>query len=82
MIVLKAAAVAARLAQSVGNTISEEVKLPEKISGLINGRTGSDDHLNNIQIDANVKITMSRESGNYLRYMIRISCRQVKQQSM
>lgn len=59
----QAAAVAARLAQSVGNTVSEEVKLPEKVAGLINGRSGNDDQLNNIQIDANVKITMSRDSG-------------------
>lgn len=60
---IKAAAVAARLAQSIGNTVNEEVKMPEKVASLINGRCGSDDELNNIQSTANVKLTMSRESG-------------------
>lgn len=54
---------AARLAQSVGNTVNEEIKLPEKIAALINGRNGNDDQLVSIQAETNVKITVSRESG-------------------
>lgn len=59
----KAAAVAARLAQSIGHTVNEEVKLPEKISALLNGRCGGDDELQNIQSATNCKITFPRESG-------------------
>lgn len=59
----KAAAVAARLAQSIGHTVNEEVKLPEKISAILNGRCGGDDELKNIQSASNCKITFPRESG-------------------
>lgn len=61
--ILKAAAVAARLAQSIGNIVNEEIKLPEKIAGFINGRCGNDDELQNIQSASGCKIMLSRDSG-------------------
>lgn len=64
--VQQAAAVAARLAQSAGHSVHEEIKMPEKIAGLVNGRCGSDDEVKSIQAAANVKINFSMESGNYL----------------
>lgn len=60
---MKAAAVAARLAQSIGNIVNEEIKLPEKIAGFINGRCGNDDELQNIQSASGCKIMLSRDSG-------------------
>lgn len=63
MNILKAAAVAARLAQSIGNVVNEEIKLPEKIAGFINGRCGNDDELQNIQSATGCKIMLSRDSG-------------------
>lgn len=61
----QAAAVAARLAQSIGHTVNEEIKLPEKVAPLLSGRCGSDDELKAIQAQANCKITFSRETGSY-----------------
>lgn len=57
---MQAAAVAARLAQSPGNTVHEDVKLPDKIASILNG---NNDELDNIQSVANCKITPSHESG-------------------
>lgn len=59
----QAAAVAARLAQSIGHTVNEEIRLPEKVAPLLSGRCGNDDELKTIQAQANCKITFSRDSG-------------------
>lgn len=59
----QAAAVAARLAQSVGNTVTEDIKVPDKISALLSARTGSDDPLSRLQAESGCKIQMSRETG-------------------
>lgn len=62
---------AARLAQSVGHTVNEEIKLPEKIASLINGRCGNDEELKAIQTETNCKVTLSCESGNlYLKFCL------------
>lgn len=60
---MKAAAVAARLAQSIGHTINEEVRVPEKVAHLLNGRLGNDDELKNIQAQSNCNISFNRDSG-------------------
>lgn len=73
VILSQAAAVAARLAQSIGHSVNEEVKMPEKIAGLINGRCGNEDELKSIQSLTNCKITFPRESGkNILYYFIKL----------
>lgn len=54
---------AARLAQSIGHSVNEEIKLPEKIAPLLSGRCGNDDELKAIQAQANCKITFNRDTG-------------------
>lgn len=54
---------AARLAQSIGHSVNEEIKLPEKVAPLLSGRCGNDDELKAIQAQANCKITFNRETG-------------------
>lgn len=66
---LQAAAVAARLAQSVGNTVTEDVKLPDKIAAAFAGRTGSDDQFSRLQNESGCKLAMSRDQG-WLWYFI------------
>lgn len=58
----QAAAVAARLAQSGSNTVTEDIKLPDKIAATLSGRTGGDDQFSRLQNDSGCKLTMSRDS--------------------
>lgn len=60
---VQAAAVAARLAQSHGHSVNEDVKLPEKVAGLFQGRGSNEDELDHIQSVSNCKISLARDSG-------------------
>lgn len=48
----------------MGNTVTEDVKLPDKIAAALAGRTGSEDQFSRLQSDSGCKIQMSRDSGN------------------
>lgn len=50
--------------------MNEEIRIPEKVAPLLNGRCGNDDELKAIQAQSNCKITFSRESGSLARYII------------
>lgn len=50
-------------AQSVGNTVTEDIKLPDKIAATLSGRTGNDDQFSRIQNETGCKLAMSRDSG-------------------
>lgn len=47
--------------------MNEEIRIPEKVAPLLNGRCGNDDELKAIQAQSNCKITFSRESGSLAR---------------
>lgn len=67
---LKAAAVAARLAQSVGgngnSSLSEDVRLPDKVAALLGARSGPDDAFSRIQNESGVKANMSRDQDRVI----------------
>lgn len=58
--VAQAAAVAARLAATGGSVVEEEIRFPEKILGMMVGRTGSD-NLSHIEIESGAKIQISKD---------------------
>lgn len=63
MAVQQAAAVAARIAQSVGSNVNEDVRVPEKIAALLGARSGPDDALSRIQNESGCgKVLLSRDN--------------------
>lgn len=57
----QAAAVAARLSATGGNTIEEQIRYPDNIVGLMVGR-GSNDNISHLQMETGCKIQLSNES--------------------
>lgn len=63
MAVQQAAAVAARIAQTVGGSVNEDVRVPEKIAAILGARSGPDDALSRIQNESGCgKVQLSRDN--------------------
>lgn len=68
--IAQAAAVAARLAASAGNTCEEQVRIPDCLMSAFYGR-GSNDTISHIQGDSGCKVQMGQAEGDRSCYNIK-----------